>query len=143
MGKYFTIAELTYSAAAARKKIDNTPNEEELAHLNELIEVLDRIREAWGSAIIVSSGFRCERLNKILGGAKNSAHKYGYAVDIEPKNGKNKEFLKFLEKWLLDNNQPWDQLISEYPVDGVPAWIHFGLKNKDGKQRRQVFTIKK
>lgn len=143
MGKYFSIAELTYSASARRKNIDNTPNEEITAHLNELIGVLDRIREDWGSAIIVSSGYRCERLNKLIGGAKNSAHKYGWAVDIEPKNGKNKEFLKFFEKWLLDNNQPWDQLINEYPVDGVPAWIHFGLKNKDGKQRRQVFTIKK
>lgn len=29
MGKYFTIAELTYSAAVARKKIDNIPERDE------------------------------------------------------------------------------------------------------------------
>ena len=143
MGKYFTIKELTYSATAKRKGINNTPDEVTISHLEELIEVLDKIREAWGSPIIVSSGYRCERLNKVLGGAKYSAHKYGYAVDLEPRNGKNKEFLKFLERWLLDNNQPWDQLINEHPIDGIPAWIHFGLKNKDGRQRRQMFTISK
>lgn len=142
MSKYFTMSEMTYSATARKKGIDNSPNAEIKSHLEELMEVLDRIREDWGSPIIVSSGYRCERLNKVIGGAKNSAHLYGYAADLQPKNGENKKFLRFLEQWVLNNQQPWDQIISEYPVNGVPAWIHFGLKNGKGEQRRMVFSVK-
>ena len=143
MGKYFTIAELTYSAAAKKKKIDNTPNEIETKHLEELIEVLDKIREDWGSPILVNSGYRCEKLNKLIGGSKTSAHRCGYAVDMEPKNGKKKEFHKFVEKWLLNHHVAWDQLINEYPdSNGVPGWTHLGIKNCSGNQRRQSFTIK-
>jgi hypothetical protein len=34
--------------------------------------ILDPLREKYGKPIIVSSGFRCEKLNLIVGGAKTS-----------------------------------------------------------------------
>ena len=45
MGKYFTIEELTKTNTG----LDNTPNEQITSNLNELIEVLDGLREAWTS----------------------------------------------------------------------------------------------
>ena len=65
--KYFTIEELCYSDTAKKHKIDNTPNEEIIEHLTEFTEnVLDKLREVWGSPIKVSSGYRCDELNKKL-----------------------------------------------------------------------------
>ena len=153
MGKYFTIEELTYSATAEQLKIKNKPTSTEVLNLNELIDVLDIIREEWtvlcenndwgDGAIIVSSGYRSRALNQALNGATNSSHMIGTTVDMYPKNGKNKEFFDFLDIWLLTNNIAFDQLINEQPnEDGIPSWIHFSLKNKKGEQRRTVFSIK-
>lgn len=154
MSQYFTLDELTRSATADKLGIDNTPKEKYIQdNLIELIEVLDGLREAWtimceknswgNPAIVVNSGYRCDALNNAIGGSKTSVHSIGAAADIEPKNQRNKEFLRFLEQYLLDNHIPFDQLINEKPdKNGVPSWIHIGLKNRQGKQRRMVFAIK-
>lgn len=151
MGKYFTISELCESDKADELGIINVPNEEETKHLEELIEVCDKIREAWTElcekngwgrpSIRTNSGFRCEALNKAVGGKKSSAHRIGYAIDFEPNNQRNKEFFEFLSEWLRENNIPFDQLINEKPKCGVPSWLHFGLKNSQGLQRKQIFTL--
>ena len=47
------------------------------------IERLQRLRDAIGSSISVSSGFRCRTHNKSIGGAKNSYHALGLASDIK------------------------------------------------------------
>ena len=153
MAKYFTYSEFTKSATADKLGIDNTPTDEIIQdNIIELMRVLDGVREEWtikckeeywgDAAIIVNGGYRCDELNEAVKGSKTSAHRIGSAADIEPKNGKNREFLRFFEQYLLDNHIPFDQLINEKPVNGVPSWIHIGLKNREGKQRRMVFTIK-
>mgnify|MGYP003446229783 FL=1 len=91
MGKYFTIDELCYSDYAKANGIDNRPTEEQIDNLNELIDILDKIRESWGSAIRVTSGFRGEELNRALNGSKTSAHCIGSAADIVPVKNKKKE----------------------------------------------------
>ena len=45
MGKYFNVEELSRSSRASKAGIDNTPSKEIEKHLEELIEVLDQIRE--------------------------------------------------------------------------------------------------
>ena len=154
MSQYFTFSELTKSSTADKLGIDNTPKEKYIQdNLIELMDFLDGVREAWtimceekswGTAsIIVNCGYRCDALNKAVKGSKTSAHTIGSAADIEPKNQRNKEFLGFLEQYLLDNHIPFDQLLNEKPdKNGVPSWIHIGLKNRQGKQRRMVSTIK-
>lgn len=153
MAKYFTFSKFTKSSTAEKLGIDNTPTDEYIQdNIIELMRVLDGVREAWtvkckkeywgNPSIIVNSGYRCDALNDAIGGSKTSAHSIGAAADIEPANGKNREFLRFIEQYLLDNHIPFDQLINEKPVNGIPSWIHIGLKNRDGKQRRMVFTIK-
>ena len=150
MGKYFSVEELTHSATADKLKIDNTPTSTEVKNnLLELISVLDGIREGWtvlcgknnwGSAsVIVNSAYRCDALNKAIGGSKTSAHVIGSAADIEPKNQRNKEFYEYCKEYLKD--KPFDQLINEKPRCGIPSWIHIGLKNRFGQQRGQIFTL--
>lgn len=142
--KYFTYEELCYSSTAKNLKIDNTPTKEVKEHLKELVEtILDPLRKAWGSAIVVTSGYRSPELNVKVGGSKTSSHCTGYAVDIHPVKFNNKKFLEFTRNWLKENNIPFDQLINEYPdKNGNPSWIHIGFKNREGKQRKQELTIK-
>lgn len=147
MGKYFTIEELTKTNTG----LDNTPNEQITSNLNELIEVLDGLREAWTSlcninkwgaaSIVVNSGYRSEAVNKAVGGSKTSSHKTGWAVDIEPRNQRNKEFYEFCKDYFNNNNILFDQLINEKPRNGIPSWIHLGLYNSKGEQRHQIFTL--
>ena len=80
MGKYFSIAELTKSETANKRKINNKPTKEVENCLNQLIDnILDPLREAYGQPIIVSSGYRCPELNKAVGGARTSQHTLGQA----------------------------------------------------------------
>ena len=86
--KHFKKEEFTYSITAQHLGIDNTPSKEAVTNLERLVSrVLDPLREAWGSPIIVTSGYRCEELNKRVGGVKTSYHLRGMAADIRPRNG--------------------------------------------------------
>lgn len=136
--KYFTINELCKSSTASRLKIDNTPSEEIKNHLELLVEcLLDPLREAWGSPIIVNSGYRCPSLNKAVGGSATSAHMSGWSADIKPKNGKMKEFKEFVVRFI--KNKIWDQLMLE--KSGDTEWVHISLYNNSGKQRKQIFSF--
>ena len=138
MSKFFSLKELIASTEAYKRKIDNTPGEEEKEHLEELMEFLDGIRSAWGSAIIVTSGYRCPELNKNVGGAKTSAHLTGYAVDCVPANNRKKEFFEFCKEYLKDRD--FDELLFEKNNSGS-IWCHIALKSIDGKQRRKIRTL--
>lgn len=138
--KYFTIDELVKSATAKRLGIMNVPSIEHCANLKGLVEnILDPLREKWGAPIIVTSGYRCEKLNKAIGGASKSQHVLGQAADIRTVSDRPEENYKLLHL-LIDLKLPFDQLVSEY-VDGngCPDWIHvsYGPRN-----RRQELTCK-
>lgn len=139
---YFTIDEFIRSKRAQEFKIDNTPSEEVKSHLRELIDFLNPVREEWGSPLIITSGYRCPRLNRIVNGQPTSNHLTGYAADIKPKNGDTLGFYKFLEEYLLKNRLNFDELINEYPIKGVPSWVHFALKRADGSQRCRKSVMK-
>ena len=134
---YFTIAELCASDTAKKYGIDNTPNPIITSHLQQLINFLNPLREAWGSAIKVTSGYRCDQLNRFVGGSKTSSHLIGYGVDLIPVNGKMDAFKKFIIDYM--KNKMFDQCIIE--KSGKTEWIHIGLYNLKGQQRRMIFNI--
>ena len=134
---YFTIAELCASDTAKKYNIDNTPDPIIISHLQQLINFLNPLREAWGSAIKVPSGYRCEKLNCFVGGSKTSSHTIGYGVDLIPLNGKMSEFKKFIVDYM--KNKMFDQCIVE--KSGKTEWVHIGLYNLKGQQRRMIFNI--
>lgn len=138
MSKYFNLLELCHSNTADINHIDNTPNEEIKEHLEELMEFLDGLRAAWGSPIKVTSGYRCPQLNKKVGGSATSAHMIGYAADIVPMKGKFKDFADFVKEYLIDKE--YDQLILETSSKGS-KWIHLGLYNQKGEQRKQIKNL--
>lgn len=62
-----------------------------------LVEYLQKIREHFGKPVIISSGYRCERHNKSVGGATASKHKQGMAADIMVTDIKPAEVAKYAE----------------------------------------------
>jgi len=94
---HFTLAELTASAKARQLGIDNTPAPELVPRLVMLAEMLERIRTTLNAPIIVTSGYRCERLNLAVGGASTSDHPRGHAADIvSPRYGTATEVARTL-----------------------------------------------
>lgn len=51
----------------------------------ELVKLLETIREHFGAPVTVTSGVRCEVHNSAVGGASRSQHLYGTAADIKVK----------------------------------------------------------
>ena len=134
---YFTIAELCESETAKKYNIDNTPDPIITSHLQQLINFLNPLREAWGSAIKVSSGYRCDKLNSFVGGSKTSSHLIGYGVDLIPANGRMDDFKKFIVDYM--KTRMFDQCIIE--KSGKTEWIHIGLYKAKGRQRKMIFNI--
>lgn len=115
--KYFTLKELTRSATAEAKGIDNTPTPEVEKNLTLLVEnVLDPLRKLSGKPITVNSGYRCPELNKAVGGSKTSDHVKGFAADITGGSKEENERLFYLIKY----NFNFKQLIDEKNF----SWVH-------------------
>ena len=135
---YFGLEEFLESSTAMEKQIKNYPSWEHIEHLNELALWLDKLSEAWGSGLRVTSGLRRKNLNDVIVGAsKTSVHQIGYAADIVPVNGNMNEFIAFVRKWAQD--QTYDQIIVER--SGSSLWIHFGLYSNSGEQRKLLFQM--
>ena len=138
--KYFSLKELCSSDVASKKRIDNFPSGAVVQHLTELTEkILEPLRVAWGSGIKVNSGYRCDALNRAVGGVSTSAHKQGYAADLVPSNGKVDEFGKFVKDWLLKNRIKFDQVLFE--TSGKTKWVHIGLYSSTGTQRCETKNL--
>lgn len=131
--KYFTFTEFERSDTATRFAIDNTMPETAKKNVAALVDtVLDPLREAWGKPIIVTSGYRCQELNKAVGGAKTSHHLSGMAADITTGNRvDNRRLFELVQKLGL----PFTQLIDESNF----SWVHISLDPANVK--RQILKL--
>ena len=133
MSKYFSLSELTRSSTALKEGIANDPNEAQIKDLKRLMDYLDKVREAFGKAIIVTSGFRSPRLNEHIGGSKTSQHMKGQAADIRPHD--IKELRQLFD--LIRKVGGFDQLIYEEPAGRTP-WIHVSIAPTNRPPRGDV-----
>lgn len=128
--KYFKIREFTRSDIAKRNNINNTPSKQEEENIVLLVDnILDPLREAYGKPIVVTSGFRCDRLNSLVKGSKKSQHRTGQASDIRTLEDTKEENKKLFDL-IIKLNLPFDQLIDEYDYD----WIHVSYSSRNRKQ---------
>lgn len=137
---HFTIEELCASQTAKAKGISNTPNMQQMINLVYLTAyVLEPLRVAMGEPIKIGSGFRCQQLNKAVGGVTNSQHMKGQAADLcidgDIKKGK---------KWFayIRDHLPFDQLIWEKNPKTGNYWVHVSFIYPDfGKNRHKVIDL--
>ena len=84
--------------------------------------------------IIINSGCRSPEVNRLAGGAQNSNHLTGCAVDIRCIG---KEQMIRYAGILLDiadgTKQDYDELILEQ--HGSVCWLHFAVRPKDNRRR--------
>lgn len=138
LSKNFTLEELTFSITANNHGINNTPNAEAKAALKRLaVEVLQPIREAWGQPVVVTSGYRCPKLNAAVGGVNGSQHLLGQAADIRATNPADNGKLFACIKALIQSGKiKVGQCIWEYGSHTCPRWVHVSL-TRVGKRNNQ------
>lgn len=65
-------------------------------HINPLlVKLLQAIRDRFGLPVTISSGVRCAKRNKKVGGAKRSQHLLGNAADIQIAGVKTQQVAAF------------------------------------------------
>lgn len=137
ISKHITYNEATISPTSLRFGIENTPTDKQLEAMKKVASVcFEPLREWYGKPIKINSFFRCTLLNEKVGGAKNSQHAKGEAIDI---SAGSKEENKKLFDW-CKANLVWDQLIWEYGNDVGPDWVHISFRQ--GENRNKVIRIK-
>lgn len=118
-------------------RIDNkSPEDVKLNAYNLTEKTLDPLREAVKKPITVNSWYRSPAYNESVGGAKDSQHTKGEAVDLII-GGMSIEEIYAL---ILKLNLPFDQLILEY--GNGTTWIHISLK-RVGTNRKEVLKAVK
>ena len=127
----FSLSELIYSNTAIKYNINNMPDLKALDNLLNLIfYCLQPLREKIGKPIIISSGYRCEKVNHLIGGASNSQHLSGCAADFRISDMEIQTAIDYIIKSGIE----YDQLINEHN-----RWIHISYVK--GKNRNQYHII--
>jgi zinc D-Ala-D-Ala carboxypeptidase len=138
LSTHYTLADLTASQTAARRRISNQPPEMMVRKLRVIAwAILEPVSAHFGVRAVVSSGYRSPKVNAIIGGSSSSQHMQCEAVDLKVPGVSN---LK-VAQWIRDNLL-FDQLILE-PVDApdmAARWVHVSL-NLDGPNRRQILGL--
>ena len=136
----FYLEEFLASQTAVRKGIDNSPKTDFVqSNIFYTARKLQKIRNRLCLAfdrdigIYISSGYRCLKLNRILGGSKTSSHVKGWAADINAQGMTAEELFLFIVNIKDDLN--FDQLIFEFG-----RWVHIGFSNTP---RGQILVAKK
>jgi len=136
LSDHFTYGEFTISQTAIRKNIINQPNEDEMRNLESLCgNILEPMRTHFGNKYIeIHSGFRCEKLNKAVGGSSRSQHRVGEAADIKIPPFTITEIFEYI---VLASKLPYDQIIWEFD-----KWIHISHKRVGTNRNKNTLATK-
>lgn len=127
LSTHFSLEELTVTQV---RGVDNSPPPDIQAVLQDTAQRMEAVRALLGFPINVSSGYRCEEVNRIVGGVPDSDHLIGRAVDfICPPFGNPLAICQTLTK----SGIQFDQIIEE------GTWVHISF---NPQMRGQVFTKK-
>ena len=133
ISNHITLEEATLSHTGLRLGIKNIPSADELrAMVTVANSCFEPLRNWYNKPIKINSFFRNAELNKAVGGATNSQHSKGEAIDM---SAGSKEENKKLFDW-CKANLVFDQLINEYDY----SWVHISFRV--GNNRNQTLIIK-
>ena len=84
ISKNFYYHEFMHSDTAIYLKIDNSLPYHLLSNLSSLAELMEDVRKCCGNhPVYIHSGYRCEELNRAVGGSASSSHKVALAADFD------------------------------------------------------------
>ena len=134
ISKHISYKEATRSTTALRLGIENIPNEYELQNMEMVAKhIFEPLRQAIDAPIKINSFFRCEELNKAIGGSSKSQHCQGRAIDIDDIYGHVSNAFMY---YYIKDNLDFDQLIWEFGTDDSPDWVHVSYVDEDSNRKR-------
>lgn len=141
ISQHISYTEATRSSTARRHGLENNPPSAVLSAMRVTAEmVFEPVRRYFNVPLFISSFYRSEQINQLIGGSAKSQHCRGQAIDIDADvyGGINNTQLF---DYIRDNIE-FDQLIWEFSnPDGSPAWVHVSFNL--GHNRRQVLFAQK
>lgn len=146
---HFVLQEFLQSATAEKHGIPNIPLKRHIDRLRNLaVRCLEPTRQRFKLPLRVTSGYRCPKLNQLVGGVTHSQHMEGYAADITiPREHwpfcytSSKQIARLLFDWMKDCLPHYDQLIIEH--SGATWWVHVSCRIDLTKNRHQAFMLEK
>ena len=124
---HFALLEFTESAIAKKRGIDNSPSAEAVVNLMRLCQhTLEPLRETLGLPVIITSGYRCQRLNDTIShSSDHSQHMNGQAADFYVGKASREELIKTFREILQNPCIDFDQVIL------YPTFIHVSYVSKE------------
>lgn len=116
------------------------PSDEIVDNLEHLAKtVVQPLKDFLGKgSLIITSGFRCKRLNEYIGASATSQHMIGQAVDLQfTLDGKLSNDL--IIDTVLVNKIPFDQMIKE--KSAKTEWIHISCKKEGNRFQRLNLNV--
>ena len=151
----FTLGELTKSGS--HPEVYNIPSHEAIANLKRLCVWLEELRQRYNDKYVapqplssrpseargeiseepirLNSGYRSPQLNRKIGGAPNSNHLTGCAVDIRVSGMEQLiRYAAILLDYADETKQEFDELLIEKNRYGA-IWLHFAVRSKDNRRK--------
>ncbi len=126
LSESFVLAEFEHSNTATRLGISNKIAAHLMDNVVALARAMQKIRDFLGQPIFISSGYRCTELNRRVGGAPTSHHRYAAAADWTcPAFGTPLDCARAIEPHI----DQWHitQLIAEFAEADGSGWVHISI----------------
>ena len=139
LSPHFTLGELTKSSS--HPDIYNVPTHEAIENLKHVCTWLEVLRERSGGPVVINSGYRSPQLNRKIGGATNSNHLTGCAVDIRVTGFEQAiRYAAILLDYADETGEEFDELLLERKSSGV-FWLHFAVKPKGNRHKVLFISV--
>jgi hypothetical protein len=134
ISKHFNYEEFEHSQEANELGIENLIPSDKIRFAVRLLvlNLLQPLRDKVKRPLVLNSGYRSPALNKAVGGAKDSQHLKGEAVDISCQNAME---VLLLAQIIFRYSLPFDQMILH------DSFLHVSFK-ANGPQRHQIIYDK-
>jgi len=139
LSPHFTLGELTKSSS--HPDIYNVPTHEAIENLKHVCTWLEVLRERSGGPVVINSGYRSPQLNRKIGGATNSNHLTGCAVDIRVTGFEQAiRYAAILLDYADETGEEFDELLLERNRFGA-FWLHFAVKPKGNRHKVLFISV--